>query len=94
MRKRIGVSAVKDAVTGDYIVKLVNMLPVEVTSQVKLDGISLDGSKAQKTVLTGRPADEHVRPVTESFEIQGKDFAYTLPAYSLTVIRIGQTLKK
>lgn len=94
VRKRIGVSAVKDAVTGDYIVKLVNMLPVEVTSQVKLDGISLDGSKAQKTVLTGRPADEHVCPVTESFDIQGEDFVYTLPAYSLTVIRIGQTLKK
>ncbi len=33
VKKRVGVSVVKDVNTGDYIVKLVNMLPVEVSSR-------------------------------------------------------------
>ena len=48
VKKRVGVSVVKDANTGDYIVKLVNMLPVEVSSQVKLDGITLVNPSATK----------------------------------------------
>lgn len=90
VKKRIGVSVVKDGTTGDYIVKLVNMLPVEVTSQVSLEGMALDRAKAQKTVLTGKPADKDVCPVTEVFDMQGSDFSYAMPPYSFTVIRVGQ----
>ncbi len=39
--ERVGVSVVKDEATGDHIVKLVNLLPVEVSSTVKLKGIDL-----------------------------------------------------
>lgn len=48
VKKRVGVSVVKDVNTGDYIVKLVNMLPVEVSSQVKLDGTTLVNPSATK----------------------------------------------
>lgn len=94
VKKRVGVSVVKDNATGDYIVKLVNMLPVEVNSKVKLDGVTLTAPTAVKTVLTGDPKDKTARPVTSDFELTGSDFAYSMPAYSFTVIRIHQNLEK
>ena len=90
VRKRVGVSVVKDSATGDYIVKLVNMLPVEVSSKVEFKGISFVNPAVQKTVLTGSPRDENIVPVKEEMEVQEQGFTYTLPSYSFTVIRIGQ----
>lgn len=90
VKKRIGVSVVRDEHTGDYMVKLVNLLPVEVASQVKLDGAALLNPTATKTVLTGDPKDKTARSVSSDFEVKGNDFAYTMPAYSFTVIRIRQ----
>lgn len=90
VKKRIGVSVVRDEQTGDYMVKLVNLLPVEVASQVKLDGAALLNPTATKTVLTGDPKDKTARSVSSDFEVKGNDFAYTMPAYSFTVIRIRQ----
>ncbi|MCD8292372.1 MAG: carbohydrate binding domain-containing protein [Prevotellaceae bacterium] len=88
--KRIGVSVVKEEKTGDYIVKLVNLLPVEVTSQVTVNGVSLPATTAVKTVLTGKPADKKARPSTGTLEIPGNEFTYTMPAYSFTVLRIAR----
>lgn len=88
VKKRIGVSVVKDESTGDYIVKLVNLLPVEVTTRVKLEGVSLSDATATKTVLTGDPKDKTAKPVTSAFELAGDEFPYAMPAYSFTVIRI------
>ncbi|WP_291530324.1 alpha-L-arabinofuranosidase C-terminal domain-containing protein [Bacteroides sp. UBA939] len=86
--KRVGVSVVKDGGTGDYIVKLVNMLPVEVSAQVTLDGATLVNPSATKTVLTGDPKDRGAKPVSSGFEVEGNSFAYAMPAYSFTVIRV------
>lgn len=94
VRKRVGMSVVKDSATGDYIVRLVNMLPVEVASKIKLEGVTLLNPAAQKTVLAGNPKDEDVTPIKEDFEVQEHGFDYTLPSYSFTVIRIGQNLDK
>lgn len=90
VKKRIGVSVVRDEHTGDYIVKLVNLLPVEVASQVKLDGAALLNPTATKTLLAGDPKDKTARSVSSDFEVKGNDFTYTMPAYSFTVIRIRQ----
>ena len=92
VKKRVGVSVVKDSVSGDFIVKLVNMLPVEVSAKIELEGVTFVNSTAQKTVLTGNPKDEKVIPIKEDMEVQGQGFAYTLPSYSFTVIRVGQKL--
>ena len=94
VKKRVGVSVVKDPMTGDYIVKLVNMLPVEVSSKIELEGVTLVNPTAQKIVLAGNPKDEDVTPITEDFEVQEHGFDYTLPSYSFTVIRIGQKMDK
>lgn len=90
VKKRVGVSVVKDSVSGDFIVKLVNMLPVEVSAKIELEGVTFVNPTAQKTVLTGSPKDEKVIPIKKNMEVQGQGFAYTLPSYSFTVIRVGQ----
>lgn len=93
VKKRIGISTVKDEATGDYIVKLVNLLPVEVVSQINLEGASLVNPSAVKTLLTGNPKDKTVKSVSSDFEVKGNGFPYTMPAYSFTVIRIHQNVK-
>ena len=93
VRKRIGVSVVRDAHTGDMIVKLVNLLPVAARMEVELP--SLEGMKktAVKTVLAGDPKDKNARSVESAMEVSEK-FAHELPAYSFTVIRIQKELTK
>ncbi len=94
VQKRFGVSVVKDDRTGDYIVRLVNMLPVEVTSNVQLEGVVLTNPTATKTLLSGSPEDSDVKPVVSDFAVKGNSFDYTLPAYSFTVIRIADQVVK
>lgn len=94
VRKRIAVSVVKDSLAGHCIVKLVNMLPVEVTAQVKLDGSGLTSPSARKTCLTGNPSDRQAKPVSETFEVDGTGFPYVMPAYSFTVIRLHPAADK
>ena len=93
VKKRIGVSVVRDAHTGDMIVKLVNLLPVAAKMDVELP--SLDGMKktAVKTLLAGDPKDKNAKPVESTMEVSEK-FAYELPAYSFTVIRIQKEIVK
>ena len=74
MKKRVGVSVVKDTRTGDYIVKLVNMLPVEVSAQVKLEDVVLTNPSATKTVLAGDPKDKGAKPLFSDFKVEGNDF--------------------
>lgn len=88
VKKRVAASVVKDSRSGDFIVKLVNMLPVEIHTEVQLEGTGLTGTSAVKTVLTGNPADKLAKPESETFQTQGSSFPYTMPAYSFTVIRL------
>ena len=90
VKKRVAVSVVRDGKTGDMIVKLVNMLPVGVKADVELPSLEGMNSTAVKTVLSGAPADKQARPVSGTMEVAEK-FAYELPAYSFTVIRINKT---
>ncbi len=94
VRKRIGVSVVHDGNTGDYILKLVNMLPVEVNTQIKMDHFALENSTASKILLTSDPTDQDLKPVYTDFELKGTDFSYSIPAYSFTVIRVHGKMEK
>jgi alpha-L-arabinofuranosidase len=80
---RIAHSVVRDTATGDYIVKLVNMLPVETT--VAFRNFDFGDSPVEKTVLTGDPADRTAKPITENVAL--KENKVVLPAYSFTVLR-------
>ena len=83
---RVGVSVVKDEKTGEYIVKLANLLPQPVNATVDLSTIGVHAKKAVKTVLSGNPADKNVRPEVSEIELSD-NLAQQLPPYSFTVIR-------
>lgn len=87
VKKRIGVSVVRDSKTNDLIVKMVNLLPVSVRARITLPSLEGMNRIAVKNVLTGTPTDKQARPVTSSMEV-GEALPYEMPAYSLTVIRI------
>ena len=91
VRNRVAVSAVLDEATGDYIIKLVNLLPVEVKTKFNLEGVQFSNPVATKTVLSGHPADTKAKPVISDFSVEAQgDTPYLMPAYSFTVIRIHQ----
>ncbi len=87
--RRIGISASRDA-AGDYIVRLVNLLPVAVNAGVNLDAAAIRPQTARVTLLSGRPDSTDAVPAETELEIGGPDFTYTLPAYSFAVIRIAK----
>jgi len=84
VRARIAHSIVSDAATGDYIVKLVNLLPVETT--VAFRNFDFGDVPVEKTVLTGNPADRTAKPTTDNVVLN--DNKVVLPAYSFTVLRL------
>ncbi|KXT37512.1 alpha-L-arabinofuranosidase C-terminal domain-containing protein [Bacteroides thetaiotaomicron] len=86
VKLRVGSSIVRDSKTGDVIVKLVNLLPVSIETDVRLPGMDGIQSSATRTVLAGAPETTPL-PVTDTIEA-GTSFKQELPDYSFTVIRL------
>ncbi|WP_255510511.1 alpha-L-arabinofuranosidase C-terminal domain-containing protein [Flavobacterium sp. GSA192] len=87
VRKRIGVSVVRDSKSNDLIVKLVNMLPVSVNTQLNLKNLGVVASNASRTLLTGAPDSKTALPKTDTIAVN-EEFSSELPAYSFSLIRI------
>ena len=88
INKRIASSFVTDAQSDDLSIKLVNLLPVDVSTAIDLSGMNVTkGEKAILTVMIGDPDDKSVIPV-ESTITTAVELPYELPAYSFSVIRI------
>lgn len=87
VRKRIGVSVVRDTKSNDLIVKLVNMLPVSINTQLNLKDLGVTNSQATRIVLTGAPDSKTALPKTDTIALS-EAFSSELPAYSFTLIRI------
>lgn len=92
--KNLASSVVKDSKTGDIILKLVNTDAAEIKVMAKLPGSVSIQPSAMRMVLKGDPAAENsyeqpqkVVPETDAYTVT-RSFAYTVPAHSLTVIRI------
>lgn len=86
VRKRIACSVIKDSKTGEYIVKLLNLLPVAVNTTIDLKPLGINSANATLTMIQGNPADEKLKPVVLSTTVQGSH-KQVLPAYSFTVLR-------
>ena len=93
VKKRVAMSVVRDSKTNDIILKLVNLLPAQVESNFDLSGLNIDGQEAELNVLKGLPTDSKVLPAESKISVSS-EFEYTLPAYSLSVIRIKSLNKK
>ncbi|MCX2492835.1 carbohydrate binding domain-containing protein [Pedobacter sp. PF22-3] len=85
VNKRVACSMVKDAKTGDLIVKLVNLLPVTVKTSLDFNQQQL-GKNAIKTILTGNPDDKKAVPIITNISTEATR-QLELPAYSFTVLR-------
>lgn len=86
--KRIACSVVRDGSSGDVILKLVNLLPVEVSVALGGGADLFPSGNAVKTLFAGDFQSEAVLPVETVIGIE--DIRnMVLPAYSLTVVRIG-----
>lgn len=93
IRKRIAASFVTDKETNDLIIKLVNLLPVTVSSNIDLTDMQLSGdTPALLTVMKGDLDDKTVRPEESTLPISGQ-LDYALPAYSFSIIRIKRENK-
>ena len=94
--KRLYASSTLDAATGEVILKLVNATAAESRSTVDLSGaghlkggtltvLQADSLLAENTFT----APDHVTPRTTAFAPAGTKFELTLPANSLTIVRVG-----
>lgn len=84
VNKRVGKSIVRDASTGDIIVKLVNLLPVDIDLEVDLSTIGIAKQQVKATVISGKPTDRAVKPVETILQLEN----CKLSPYSFTVFRI------
>lgn len=89
VRKRVANSVVYDSATGDLIIKLVNLLPVSVTTAIEINDCGAYATQAACTVLTGSPTDRNAVP-TESVIDVAPQFSYEMPAYSFVTIRVAK----
>ncbi len=89
VRKRIATSTVYDSATGDLIIKLVNLLPVAVTTAVEVNDCEAFATAATCTVLTGTPTDRKATPTESTIEV-APQFNYEMPPYSFTTIRMAK----
>ncbi len=86
---RLGSSIVRDEATGDYIVKIANLLPVSASTLVDLCEIQgIADGEVSGWELSGDYDDTEARPVETSAKVVSGKIAKTLPAYSFTVLRI------
>ena len=89
VRKRVASSTVYDSATGDLIIKLVNLLPVAVTTSVEVNNCDAFATNATCTVLTGKPTDRNAAPTESTIEV-APQFSYEMPPYSFTTLRIAK----
>lgn len=87
-------SCVQDSKTGDIILKLVNFGNMEKVMKINLSGFKKIYPNAELTVISGDEEGENtfenpdlIKPVSKTYNVS-KEFSYSVPAMSLTVIRI------
>ena len=85
LRKRFAASCVIDSKTNTATVKIVNLLPFEVKTTLKIDELS-SSVRAAKTVLSGSPDEVNVRPSEPETITLDKSSELTLKPFSLTVL--------
>ena len=88
VKRRIGHSATIDPATGDLIIKIANLLPVNLKVNEDLIPLKVKDGEATATVLKGNPEDESTKPACETVMIKNGKLEYEASPYSFSVIRI------
>ena len=91
VKKRVVSSLVRDRKTGDYILKLANLLPVAVKAKINLSRLPVVKGDGQLTVLQGAVMDQKAKPESRKIPVS-PEFEYSLSPYSFSVIRMKSKL--
>lgn len=83
--KRVAASIVTKE--DEVIIKLANLLPVEVKTSVDLIAFNIASKSAELTVLKGDLEDKSAKPVISTISIEN-GLEYSLPPYSFSVIKL------
>jgi alpha-L-arabinofuranosidase len=87
VKKRVAISVIRDSMTRDLIIKLVNLLPVTLNSTIYLKGLGVaTDNQAVKTVIQGKPDDKRAKSEETRCSVS-ETLVVELPAYSFTVYR-------
>lgn len=86
VKERVYASVVEDSQTGETVLKLVNLLPVETEIDVDLNDLKSECS-ARKTLLTCEKFDAENVEISESDIKLGGKFREKMPPYSLAAIK-------
>ncbi len=94
--KSLYASASRAKATSEVILKVVNVTPAEQTAAIKLQGVGeIDGPGTLTVLASANAADENslehptkVTPKTQTIAIPGPSFRHTLPANSVSVLRV------
>lgn len=89
-------SATRDAKSGEVILKVVNVHPEALTTDLDLNGARQVAESAQLILLASeKPTDENslkepfkVAPVTKELAVEGPKFQHAFPGNSLSILRI------
>ncbi|MBW8684506.1 alpha-L-arabinofuranosidase C-terminal domain-containing protein [Chitinophaga rhizophila] len=87
LNKRVAASVVRDSKSNDVIIKLVNITPFNIDSNIDLGALTVAGNTATLTTLQGKPADKDAVPATSTITV-APQFKTSMPAYSFSIIRI------
>ncbi len=87
VKKRFAISVVKDDQSGDYIVKMANLLPTEINASLDLSSLGISDQQAMMSVISGQPNDEDVKPEEVKIKVS-KQLNQTLKPYSFNVFRV------
>ena len=91
VRRRIAYSCVTDSESGDIIVKVASLLPVEVKAMLDLGSLPSDShTQVHITTLSGQPADRKATPATTTEALTETSITHTFAPYSFTVLRISK----
>jgi alpha-N-arabinofuranosidase len=89
-------TASRDNASGDLILKLVNVTDEPYETKLQIDGVAPISSHAKAIVLTGQRLDQNsvaeptkVSPHEETLSNAAAKFTHTLPARSVTVMRLN-----
>lgn len=86
VKRRFGISVVRDDATGDLILKLANLLPVDINTSINLSDYKIYG-EGKLSILQGEPADENTKLVEKDIQVS-ENLNYQVPRYSFSVIRL------
>jgi alpha-L-arabinofuranosidase len=85
VRERLAISTVKDSKSGKTYLKLVNILPKPVQTEVTCPGLAAKTAKV--TTLQGAWDKQDAVPQTSTTNVSDS-FNYELPPYSFTIIEL------